>query len=125
MKMFFKVNIASLSASFCDYLVTLLLVKFLYADPLLAGVLGTVAGGIINFLVGRYWVFKAHNGLFGLQGKRYLLAWTGNLILNVVGLYVLIKLFDVQYMVAKITTSIFIAVAYTYHIQKKYVFKHK
>lgn len=125
MKMFLKVNIASLSASFCDYLVTLLLIKFLYADPLLGGVLGTIAGGIINFLIGRYWIFKAHNGHIGLQGKRYFLAWTGNLILNVVGLYVLIKLFDVQYMVAKIATSIFIAVVYNYHIQKKYVFKHK
>lgn len=123
--MFFKANIASLSASFCDYVITILLVKFLYADPLLGGILGTVFGGIINFLIGRYWVFKAHNGSIGLQGKRYFVAWSGNLILNVSGLYVLIKLFKVQYMVAKIITSLFVAFAYNYPVQKKYVFKNK
>ncbi len=125
MKTFLKANIASLSASFCDYLVTILLVKFLHADPLLGGVSGTVFGGIINFLIGRYWVFKANNGAISLQGKKYLIAWTGNLILNVSGLYVLIKLFKVQYIVAKVATSIIIAMAYNYHVQKKYVFKNK
>lgn len=124
MKTFFKAHIASLSASFCDYLITVLLIKFLYADSLLGSVLGTVFGGIINFLIGRYWVFKAHNGHIGLQGKRYFLGWTGNLILNVICLYLLIELLTVQYMVAKIATSFFVAFAYNYPIQKKYVFKN-
>ena len=125
MKIFLKANISSLSASFCDYLITILLVKFLNADTMLGVIAGTIFGGLINFLIGRYWVFKAHNGIIGLQGKKYLLAWTGNLILNVSGLYLLIKLFKVQYMVAKITTLLFVALAYNYHIQKKYVFKNK
>ena len=123
MKIFLKANISSLSASFFDYLVTILLVKFLHADPMLGVIAGTVFGGLINFLIGRYWVFQAHNGAISLQGKRYLLAWTGNLILNVFGAYILIKLFMVQYLVAKVTTSIIVATAYNYHIQKKYVFK--
>lgn len=123
MKTFLKANVASLSASFFDYLVTLLLVKFLHTDALLGGVLGTLFGGGINFLMGRCWVFKTNIGVIHLQGKRYLLAWIGNLILNISGLYILIKLFKVQYMVAKITISIMVAVAYNYHVQKRYVFK--
>lgn len=123
MKTFLKANVASLSASFCDYLVTILLVKFLYADPLLGGIAGTICGGIVNFLIGRYWVFKAQNAAMSLQGKRYLLTWTGNFILNAMGLYVLIKLFKYQYLIAKVTTLIVVAVVYNYPIQKRYVFK--
>jgi putative flippase GtrA len=123
MKTFLKVNVASLSASFCDYLVTILLVNFFYADPLLGGIAGTVFGGVINFLIGRYWVFKAQNIAMSLQGKRYMLTWTGNLILNTMGLYVLIKLFNDPYMIAKVATSVVVAVLYNYPIQKIFVFK--
>ena len=123
MKTFLKANVASLSACFCDYLITILLVKFLYTDPLLGGIAGTIFGGIVNFAIGRYWVFKAQNDAMSLQGKRYLLTWTGNFILNALGLYVLIKLLNNQYMIAKVATSIVVAVAYNYPIQKRYVFK--
>ncbi len=123
MKTFFRANIASLSASFCDYLVTIILVNFLRADPLLAGITGTVVGGIVNFLIGRYWVFKASNMAINLQGKRYFITWLGNLILNSFGLFVLIKMCTVQYMLAKMIVSIIVAVAYNYPIQKRYVFK--
>ncbi|MDN3659098.1 GtrA family protein [Ferruginibacter paludis] len=125
MKTFLKVNVASLTASFCDYLVTILLVKFLSADPLMAGVTGTVVGGFVNFLIGRHWVFKVRDHSMGLQGRRYLITWTGNLFLNTAGLYVLIKLFKIQYIIAKVTVSIIVAFTYNYHIQKRYVFKNK
>jgi putative flippase GtrA len=125
MKTFFKVNVASLSASCCDYLVTIIMVRTLKADPLLGGIAGTVFGGIINFLIGRYWVFKNNNGAIILQGKRYVLVWTGNLILNSLLLYFFIKIFKIQYLIAKITTSLLVAVLYNYHLQKGYVFKNK
>lgn len=125
MKIFLKVNAASLTASICDYLVTILMVKFLHADPLVAGVTGTFFGGTVNFFIGRHWIFKAHDSSISLQGKRYLLTWTGNLILNTYGLYVLIKILKVQYIIAKVTTSVVVAFAYNYHIQKRYVFKNK
>lgn len=125
MKTFIKVNIASLTASSCDYLVTVLMVRYFNTDPVIGGVTGTVFGGLVNFFVGRNWVFKARDHSVTLQGKRYLLSWMGNLILNICGLYILIKLFNVQYLIAKVTTSVFVAFAYNYHIQKQYVFKNK
>lgn len=123
MKTFIKVNVASLSASCCDYLVTILLVKFLQSDPFLAGITGTVFGGIVNFLMGRYWVFNATKTALNLQGKRYLIIWIGNLLLNSFLLYILIKIFIVQYLIAKIITSVLVALLYNYHLQKRYVFK--
>lgn len=123
MKTFIKANVASLVASFCDYLVTILLVQLFFTDKLLAGIAGTVVGGIINFLINRHWVFKTKHSSLNEQGKRYLLTWIGNLALNSFGLYILIKLFKVQYIIAKVATSLLVAVAYNYPIQKRYVFK--
>ena len=123
MKTFIKVNAASLSASCCDYLVTIILVNFIKIDPLAGGISGTVAGGIVSFLMGRYWVFKDNKAAISLQGKRYLIVWIGNLMLNSFLLYLFIRILKIQYLIAKIVTSILVAMLYNYHLQKRYVFK--
>jgi len=124
MKTFVKANIASLTASFCDYLVTILLKQFFKMDAVAASILGTVVGGIINFFIGRLWVFRSSNTSFIHQGKKYLFTWTGNLVLNALGVYLLIRLGGVHYIIAKLVTSITVAIGYNYPMQKKYVFKN-
>ncbi len=124
MKTFLKANVASLTASLCDYLVTFIFKHFLHFDAVNASITGTVFGGIINFLISRRWVFKSVDSPVFYQGKKYLLTWTGNLILNALGVYLLIRFAGLFYMTAKVTTSLFVAVAYNYPIQKKYVFKN-
>ncbi|MEP7145093.1 MAG: GtrA family protein [Ferruginibacter sp.] len=124
MKTFFKANTASLTASFCDYLVTIIFKQFLHLDAVIASILGTIAGGVINFLIGRHWVFRSISSPFFHQGKRYLLTWTGNMILNAAGVFLLTKYANIHYIIAKVATSITVAIAYNYPIQKKYVFKN-
>jgi putative flippase GtrA len=55
---FLKANIASLAASLSDFLITVLLVQGCKTAVVTAAAAGTVTGGIINFLIGRHWVFK-------------------------------------------------------------------
>ncbi|CAN5484507.1 hypothetical protein BH11BAC3_BH11BAC3_30750 [soil metagenome] len=124
MKTFLKANVASLTASFCDFLVTFILKQFLQLDAVLASIIGTIIGGIVNFFIGRQWVFVSVDSPVFHQGKRYLLTWTGNLILNAWGVYMLIEFAKLNYMIAKVITSIVVAVAYNYPIQKRYVFKN-
>jgi len=124
MKTFLKANIASLGASFCDYLVTFILTQFFLFDPVFSSILGTIVGGIVNFLIGRYWVFKSVDAPAFHQSKKYFITWTGNLILNALGVYLLIRFAAINYMIAKVTTSVLVAVAYNYPIQKNYVFKN-
>lgn len=122
MKMFYKANVASLSASLCDYLITIFLVK-LHFDALFSSITGNVFGGLINFLICRRWVFEVRNDSVALQSKRYLLVWTGNLFINAFGLYLFINVLKVPYIIAKIITSTVVSFAYNYPIQKRYVFK--
>jgi putative flippase GtrA len=56
---FLKANVASLAASLSDFLMTMLLVQWCHTAVVKAAAAGTVTGGIVNFLIGRHWVFKA------------------------------------------------------------------
>lgn len=119
---FLRANIASLLASGLDYLVTIIAVEFFSVNVVLAGILGTICGGVIHFIVGRHWVFRAGQVQVTIQAKRYLLIWIGNLLLNGTGMYVFTKL-GVNYIVTKVVTSILVGWAYNYPLQRWYVFK--
>ena len=124
MKTFFKANIASLTASFCDYLITIIFKEFLLAEAVRASIAGTIFGGVVNFLTGRHYVFRSFNASSFFRARRYFFTWIGNLILNALGVYLLTDLGGVHYIIAKLSTSLTVAVAYNYPIQKKYVFKN-
>lgn len=121
---FLKANVASLVASACDFGFAILLREAFGVDAVVASVSGTVLGGIINFTIGRYWAFNATNKSIGRQGLRYLITWSGNLLLNAVGVYILIHHAALDYRIAKLITSLTVAVGYNYPMQKKYVFKN-
>ena len=123
MKTFLKANTASLSASFCDYILTILLVRFFLVDKFPAAVAGTIFGGLVNFLMGRFWAFNTPSVAISLQSKRYLLVWIGNLILNSSGFYLMSNIIKVQYIIAKAATSLFVSLVYNYPLQRWYVFK--
>ena len=124
MNLFVKANSASLVSSFCDYLVSILLKELILVPAFFASIIGTMAGGVINFFINRQWVFRSHTTSIYLQVKRYFLFWSGNLMLNVVGLYLLIDVAGLYYITAKIITSVVVAIMYNYPLQKKYVFKN-
>ena len=121
---FLKANISSSIASFFDYLVTIFLVSIFGIDVVVASTTGTVCGGVLNFLVGRTWVFESRKRKVHQQAVRYGIVWTGNLVLNTGGMYVLTKLFLVHYVPAKVLVSLLVGFCYNYVLQKKYVFKN-
>ena len=123
MNLFIKANSASLASSFCDYLVAILLKELILVPAFFASIIGTMVGGGINFFINRQWVFRSNNTSIYFQGKRYFVIWSGNLILNAVGLYLLINVAGLYYLTAKVITSVLVATLYNYPLQKKYVFK--
>lgn len=121
---FLKANISSSIASFFDYLITIFLVHFFRIDVVIASTTGTVCGGIINFLIGRNWVFESKKRKVQKQAVRYGIVWAGNLLLNTGGMYILTKLLMVHFVVAKLFVSLIVGFVYNYTLQKKYVFKN-
>jgi putative flippase GtrA len=119
---FFKANVAAIAASLLDYLVTFLSVQCLRTDPVVASVIGTLSGGILNFMMGRTWVFGARKQRMDGQMIRYMLVWMGSFVLNTAGVYLLIRGGGVQYLIAKISVSVLVGLTYNYLMQKRYVF---
>jgi len=120
---FLKANVSSLVASFCDYLITIFLVRFFQINVVAASAVGTICGGVINFLIGRYWAFSSKQDNATNQAGRYFLVWLGNLGLNTGGLYLLTLFTPIHYVPAKLIVSTVVAVGYNYPLQKLFVFK--
>jgi putative flippase GtrA len=120
---FLKANISSSIASFFDYLITVFLVNFFRVDVVIASTTGTLCGGIINFLIGRNWVFESKNRKAKNQAARYGIVWVGNLLLNTGGMYLMTKVFRIHYVVSKLFVSLIVGFGYNYNMQKRYVFK--
>lgn len=124
MNLFIKANSASLVSSFCDYLVAILFKELMLVPAFFASIIGTIAGGVVNFFINRHWVFRSSATSIYYQSKRYFLIWSGNLLLNALGLYLLIDVGGLYYITAKVITSLLVAIMYNYPLQKKYVFKN-
>lgn len=120
---FIRAQASSLISSATDFLVTVLMVEVFKLPPVAAGAIGTTTGGVLNFTLGRNWVFKSKEHSVPVQAFRYLLVWVGNLVLNVGGLALMVHVFKVNYVFSKILVSLLVGVFYNYVLQGKYVFK--
>ncbi|RYZ60270.1 MAG: GtrA family protein [Chitinophagaceae bacterium] len=120
---FAKAQLASFIASSVDYFVTILCVEFLGFHAVAGSSTGTILGGMTNFSIGRHWVFKGGERERRIQLFRYFLVWTGYLLLSTTGVYLLTHFAHYNYLVSKLTLSLFLAIAYNYPLQKRFVFK--
>ncbi|MGZ3837897.1 MAG: GtrA family protein [Flavisolibacter sp.] len=120
---FAKAQIASLIASIIDYWCTIIAVELLGIWYVWASAIGTVIGGITNFSLGRNWVFKRREKGRQAQMIRYVIVWTGYLILTTSGVFLLTHFTHLNYVISKATVSLIMAVSYNYPLQKKFVFR--
>lgn len=123
---FTKAQLASIVATGVDFAVTWLLLRLLGGNAnagVASGAVGTICGGITHFLISRNWVFNAQEGKWAAQVNRYVLVWTGNLLLNVSGLWLMIRYAGLPAMWAKVVVAATVAVCYNYILQKRFVFK--
>ena len=123
MATFIKAQAASLSATAVDFSVTVILKELFHCWYLLASILGTLCGGIVNFSMSRRWVFRARDKKIHVQVIKYGVVWAGNLVLVSSGVFALTNYGGISYLVSKITVSAMVGIFYNYVFQKKFVFK--
>jgi len=114
---------ASLTATLVDFTMTIVLKESFQCWYLLASVLGTISGGVINFTMNRRWVFRARSKKVQLQAIKYIMVWMGNLLLVSAGVFLLTNYARFSYVVSKVTVSLVVGVFYNYVLQKRFVFK--
>jgi putative flippase GtrA len=120
---FAKAQLASSIASLVDYFITVFLVEAVGFWYLAGSTTGTIIGGITNFSIGRQWVFKGGIKERHIQLFRYAMVWTGYLVLTTFGIYLLTHFGHFNYLISKVIVSLFLAVAYNFPLQKRFVFR--
>jgi putative flippase GtrA len=119
-----KHQVASVVATLVDYLTMIVMVSVAGVSPVEATVLGAACGGFTNFAIGRNWTFRAtHRGAYG-QALRYALVSGLSLGLNGLGEYLLWSLLGLQYIVARVITSLIVSVAWNFPLHRYFVFRH-
>src|SRR5690606_18970601 len=86
-KSFRRSQIANTISAVVDFGTLIFLVEVLNFWYVLATALGALVGAVANFLLGRYWSFKANHG--GAKGQvfRYALVSSASLMLNTYGVF--------------------------------------
>ncbi len=112
-----------MAATCFDFLTTIVLVNVFGWWYLAGSITGTIAGGVLNFMIGRLWAFNAAEGKIEWQFIKYVLVWTGNLLLNAAGVYLITHYTGTSYVISKILTAIVVGIGYNYVLQKKFVFR--
>jgi len=125
MRIFLKAQLSSLMATAIDFLVMICLVEVFKLHYTLGVIVGAMAGALTNFLVNRYWSFEVADKPVKQQSFKYLLVWTGSVLLNVSGVHFLTRIFKINYIISKIAVSIIVGLSFNYVLQKKYVFSTK
>lgn len=125
MLLFIKAQASSFIATLVDFLTTVLLVELLNRHYVIASAMGAIAGAITNFGINRQWTFGSKKESMQKQGLRYALVWTGSLLLNAFGLYLLTHYLQINYVASKLIVALIVGMAFNYVLQKKYVFSAK
>ena len=122
MSTFIKAQANSVLSTLFDLLVTVILKEVFSVWYVAASFIGTIAGGIFNFSVGRNWVFNRKEKKIPAQAFRYLIIWNGNLLLSTLGVFLITHYGGLSYFYSKIIVAVVVGVFYNYVLQKKFVF---
>lgn len=112
-----------MAATCFDFLTTIVLVNVFGWWYLAGSVTGTIAGGVLNFMMGRLWAFNAGDRSIEWQFVKYVLVWVGNLLLNAAGVFMITQYIGLSYVISKILTAVVVGIGYNYVLQKKFVFR--
>ena len=119
---FIKAQASSIIATALDFLVTIILKEFFKFWYLAASIAGTLTGGVTNFALGRHWVFDGKSKKVHRQIIKYIITWSGNLLLTTFGVIIFTHYIGLSYIISKVIVAIMVGAGYNYMLQKKFVF---
>jgi putative flippase GtrA len=121
---YLKAQGSSIIASAIDFGVTVITVNLFGWWYLAASITGTVSGGMVNFYVNRKWVFESQSTAIKWQILKYILVWAGNLAIVTAGVFVFTHFFNLNYVLAKVFSSVLTGISYNYIMQKQFIFSN-
>jgi putative flippase GtrA len=115
-------NSASLIAAAVDYLVMILCVELGGIGPVAATPIGAFSGAVVNFTMGRWFTYKTTEVPAPRQAWRYMLVSAGSLGLNTAGEYLFHRVLGLEYVLARVISSVIVSNAWNFPLQRYFVF---
>ena len=135
---FLRAQLSSLSASFTDYVVTIVLANVFNLFYVYATIIGLICGGITNCVVNYRWTFKAMNVKKRYVAIRYLMVWGASAFLNTSGIFLMTELlkkipllmkvpdffYENIFIISKLVVSLLVGYVWNYNMQRLFVYKN-
>jgi putative flippase GtrA len=113
---------SSILATAVDYLTMIILVSLAGMRPVPATAIAASAGAVTSFTAGRYFTYRATHIAAGHQAWRFALVSGSSLGLNTLGEYLLHDRVGLQYILARVITSLIVSGGWNYPMLKFFVF---
>lgn len=120
--MFYKAQFSAGIATGIDFIVMILCFQFVGITLGVAVAMGALVGGAVNFLINRYWAFRAREGMFLFQVIAYISVCFLSALLNVYGVLIVMSFVSFSYIVVRVIVASTVALAVNYPLHKKIVF---
>jgi putative flippase GtrA len=118
-----RLALSSVAASVVDLGTLLLLLHLFQLWPGVAGGLGCVAGGAVNFTLNRRWVFDARTGGWLTQLLRYgLLVVLGGALIAGAAIQLAVALLGLPVLLAKGIAAVLVLACWNYPVSSRLVF---
>jgi putative flippase GtrA len=115
-------NWASIVATGADYLVMISCVELAGLSPVAATPLGALSGAVTNFTLGRRFTYKRSDVPIPSQAWRYAVVSAASLGLNTAGEYLFQHLLHIEYLLARVISSVIVSNVWNYPMQRYFVF---
>ena len=93
--------------------------------PVPATVVGAFAGAATSFSLARVFTYRARDASVAGQTWRYAVVSAASLALNALGEHIFSDVLEMQYLVARVITSVIVSNAWNYPLQRFFVFSRR
>ena len=122
---FGKAQISAWIASFIDFAVTIILAQYAELWYGYSTFIGAFMGGITNCIINYKWVFHPDSISKRYMAARYMMVWTGSILLNTFGTLTVTEATGVSFIIVKAAVAVTVAVMWNYQMQRLFVFNEK
>jgi putative flippase GtrA len=109
-------------ATVVDFTMMVALVSLAGAAPALGTALGAAAGGTVNFILGRRWIFRATSEHASPQAGRYAAVSLGSLLLNAGAIHLLAGRLHYPLVAARVGVALTVGLLWNYPMHRTFVF---
>lgn len=122
-KTFIRSQVVSLISTAVDFFISILLVHYLSLYYVTATSLGSLAGAMTSFTLGRNWAFLNRHGHIRKQVLRFMVINLFSIFANTTGVFFFKESFDIPFIVSRIIVSILIGVFFNFFMNRYFVFR--